>query len=48
MDSVLGTSKLSSKFQVTIPKDARVLFNLKVGDRLIFTEEDNKLLIKKG
>jgi AbrB family looped-hinge helix DNA binding protein len=48
MQKVLGTSKLSQKFQVTISKDARKLLDLKAGDRIIFLEEDSVLIIKKG
>ena len=48
MDEILGISRLSSKFQVTIPKDARVLFNLKAGDRVVFVKEGDKLVIKKA
>jgi len=48
MNKILGLSKLSAKFQVTIPKDARERFNLNVGDRILFVEEDGKLVLKKG
>jgi len=48
MEKVLGTSKLSSKFQVTIPKDAREELNLGPGDRVVFILENRKLILKKG
>jgi len=48
MEKILGLSKLSAKYQVTIPKDARERFNLHVGDRILFVEEDGKLILKKG
>jgi len=48
MDKVLGTSKLSSKFQVTIPKDARTLLNLDIADRVLFVQEEGKLVLRKG
>jgi len=48
MDKILGLSRLSAKFQVTIPKDARERFNLNAGDRILFVEEDGKLVLKKG
>jgi len=48
MERILGTSKLSSKFQVTIPKDARDMFKLEHGDRVVFIMENDKLILKKG
>jgi AbrB family looped-hinge helix DNA binding protein len=47
-DSILGISRLSSKFQVTIPKDARERFKLKPGDKILFVEEKEKLILQKG
>jgi len=32
----------------TIPKDARERINLNVGDRILFVEENGKLVLKKG
>jgi len=48
IDSILGMSRLSPKFQVTISKDAREKFKLRAGDKILFIEEDGKLVIKKG
>lgn len=45
---VLGLSKISYKYQVTIPKQVRDKFQLKEGDMLIFIEEDNKLTVAKS
>ena len=45
---VLGLSKISYKYQVTIPKQVREKFQLKEGDMLIFVEEDNKLTVAKS
>lgn len=44
----LGSAKLSTKGQVTIPVDARNKFNLETGDLILFLEEDGKLVLKKG
>jgi len=41
-------SRLSSKFQVTIPRDVREKFKLRAGDRILFIEEGGKLVVKKG
>jgi len=45
---VIGACKLSTKGQVTIPVDARRHFNLKIGDVILFIEEEDKLILKKG
>lgn len=44
----LGSAKLSSKGQVTVPVVARHKFNLEIGDLLLFLEEDGKLVLRKG
>ncbi|MGE5533380.1 MAG: AbrB/MazE/SpoVT family DNA-binding domain-containing protein [Bacillota bacterium] len=44
----LGACKVSTKGQVTIPSEARKLFQLTTGDLLLFTEEDGKLVLVKG
>ena len=46
--TILGTSKLSSKHQVTVPKDARELLDLKPGQRLVFVNENGKLVVEKA
>ena len=40
-------SKVSTKYQATIPIDVRKRFNIEVGDRLIFKDESGKLIIEK-
>jgi AbrB family looped-hinge helix DNA binding protein len=47
-EKTLGTAKLSTKGQVTIPADARRKFDLNIGDLLVFVEKDGELLIRKG
>lgn len=44
----MGACKLSTKGQVTIPVDARRRFNLNIGDVILFIEEEDKLILKKG
>jgi len=44
----LGSSKLSTKGQVTIPVIARQKFNLETGDLILFLEENGKLILRKG
>ena len=45
---ILGLSKITYKFQVTIPKRVRERFGFKEGDILVFIEEDGKLIIAKN
>jgi AbrB family looped-hinge helix DNA binding protein len=45
--TILGSSKIGTRGQITIPKKAREKFNLKTGDVVIFIEENGKLVIKK-
>jgi len=45
---ILGISKITWKFQVTIPKRVREKFNLNKGDVLVFVEENGKLIITKS
>ncbi|MBS7649094.1 MAG: AbrB/MazE/SpoVT family DNA-binding domain-containing protein [Candidatus Bathyarchaeia archaeon] len=44
----MGKSKIGTRGQVTIPKEARKKFNLKEGELVLFIEEDGKLVIVKG
>lgn len=45
----MADSKLTSKFQATIPQDIRSLLNLKAGDRIIFeVTKDKQVTIKKA
>lgn len=48
MSRVMGACKLSTKGQVTIPVDARRRFNLNIGDVILFIEEEDRLILKKG
>lgn len=41
-------SKITWKFQVTIPKRVREKFGLNKGDVLIFVEENGKLIVTKS
>jgi len=45
---ILGMSKITYKFQVTIPKRVREKFDMKEGDMLVFVEEEGKLTITKS
>jgi AbrB family looped-hinge helix DNA binding protein len=45
--TILGSAKVGTRGQVTIPKKARDEFLLKRGDVVLFVKEDGKLVIKK-
>lgn len=45
---ILGMSRLTYKFQLTVPKRVREKFELKEGDTLIFIEEEGKLILTKS
>jgi len=45
---ILGMSKITYKFQVTVPKRVRERFDLKEGDVLVFIAENGKLTLTKS
>ena len=45
---ILGDSKLTEKFQATLPRVVRELLNLESGDRVVFVTENDQVLVKKG
>lgn len=45
---VLGVSKLTYKFQITIPKEVRERFRLREGETVVFIGEDGKLFLAKS
>ena len=47
-EKMLGTTKISSKGQVTVPVDARKKFQIETGDRLVFIDKDGELVLRKG
>lgn len=45
----MSNSKLTSKFQTTIPQDIRAMLKLKAGDQIIFEiTQDKQVVIKKA
>jgi AbrB family looped-hinge helix DNA binding protein len=44
----LGDSKLTSKFQATIPKHVREVLKLDAGDRLVFAIDHDEIVLKRG
>jgi len=45
---VLGDSKVTGKFQATIPKPVRDFLKLASGDRLVFLSESGRVVVRKG
>ena len=45
---LLGDSKLTRKFQVTVPKLVREALRLGAGDLLVFVVEKRQILVKRG
>ena len=43
---VVGTTKISYKYQITLPKDVREHYKFKVGDLIVFEREDGRLFIR--
>ena len=44
----ISVGSITSKGQITIPKEIRVLLDLKEGDKIIFTMEDGEATIRKA
>ncbi|MBE9169439.1 AbrB/MazE/SpoVT family DNA-binding domain-containing protein [Pleurocapsales cyanobacterium LEGE 06147] len=42
------TSKLTAKYQATIPKQVREQLNLQAGDRVMFVIEGDRIIIQKA
>lgn len=43
----MGISKITRNFQVTLPKDVREFKNFRVGDKVVFVVEDDKIELLK-
>ncbi|HYB04304.1 MAG TPA: AbrB/MazE/SpoVT family DNA-binding domain-containing protein [Nitrososphaerales archaeon] len=44
----VGVSSISEKGQVTIPKEIRDALQLKAGDKVVFIERANEILVRKA
>ena len=47
-DEIMGTSKISRKFQITVPKSVREKYSLNEADLLIFIGDGDLLALKKA
>ena len=43
---IIGTSKLSYRYQINVPIEVRKRFNLKETDQLVFVESNNAIVLK--
>ena len=46
MARVLGASKITVRYQVTVPEDVRKIMKIKVGQTLVFAEENGRIILK--
>ena len=46
--SYLGNSKLTRRFQVTVPKSVGRTLELDAGDLLVFVKKDRDIVVKRG
>ncbi|MCL4518365.1 MAG: AbrB/MazE/SpoVT family DNA-binding domain-containing protein [Thaumarchaeota archaeon] len=46
--SEVGVSSVSEKGQVTIPKEIRDALQLKAGDKVVFVERDDEIVVHKA
>lgn len=45
---VLGTTVISYKYQITLPKRVRSCYNFERGDLIVFEREGDKLYVKNS
>jgi len=45
---ILGDSKVTDKFQATIPRTVRKYLGIDSGDRLVFVAELDRIVLRKG
>ncbi len=45
---LVGQSKITTRGQITLPKEVREKFGLKAGDTLYFLEVDGSIVLKLG
>lgn len=46
MARLLGSSKLTARYQITLPEEARKLLKVKDGDMVAVVEENGKVVLK--
>ena len=43
----MGIAKVTRNYQVTIPKDVRIMQNIEIGDTIVFSLEGNRVELMK-
>lgn len=46
MARLLGSSKLTSRYQITLPEEARKILKVRDGDLVAIVEENGKVVLK--
>jgi AbrB family looped-hinge helix DNA binding protein len=46
MAKILGASKVTVRYQVTIPEEVRKIMKIQEGQTLVFAEEHGKVILK--
>jgi AbrB family looped-hinge helix DNA binding protein len=46
MARLLGSSKLTTRYQITLPEEARRILKVKDGDMVAVVEENGKVVLK--
>jgi AbrB family looped-hinge helix DNA binding protein len=47
-NQIIKVSKITSNRQVTIPKEIMKRLKLKAGDKIVWIQQNNNIIIKKG
>ena len=45
MAKIVGSSKITKRYQVTIPDEARKILKISIGDTLAFVEENGRVFV---
>ena len=45
MAKIVGSSKITKRYQVTVPDDARKILKISIGDTLAFVEENGRVFV---
>ena len=45
MAKIIGSSKVTKRYQVTIPDEARKILKISIGDTLAFVEENGRVFV---
>ena len=46
--NILGSSKISTRYQITLPEDVREILGVKDGEQILFSKEDGKVVLRNS